>query len=135
LNYLQSEFHEEILIDHESLLGRHSREPWYATQTTPYDRWINFEHYTGLAATPRAVAELGIGRDLVSGEPEAYGGVTSGCEAYAGGISGSIAFGAQCERGITFALLFNGHQEGGDYGDLVDIIRDYALSLDDSDYE
>jgi len=135
LSYLHGAIHPEIFIDHESLLGRHSREPWYATQVPPYDRWINFEHYTGLAASPRAVAELGISRNYVTGIAQPYGGVTSGCEGFNGGMSGSIAYGRQCERGITFGLLFNSHQQSGSYDDLPEIIQNYALSLPDSAYQ
>ncbi|KAJ9467764.1 hypothetical protein DIPPA_15613 [Diplonema papillatum] len=47
---------------------------------------------------------------------------------------GSIAFGAQCERGISFAVVFNGEPRGGSFNDVVDILRDYALSLTDAQY-
>jgi hypothetical protein len=50
-------------------------------------------------------------------------------------MSGSIAYGRQCERGVTFGLLFNSHQEHGSYDDLPEIIQNYALSLPDSAYQ
>jgi hypothetical protein len=134
-SYLQNNVQSDVFVAHEALLARNSREPWYSTETVPYDRWINFENYTGLAASPRSLAELGINYHLITGAAIPYGGTTNGCEVRPGGVNGTTAFGAQCERGITFAVLINGHQQNGNYDDLVPLLRDFALSLSDADYQ
>ncbi|KAJ9449096.1 hypothetical protein DIPPA_00488 [Diplonema papillatum] len=134
--YLHSDIQGDVFIDHESLLDRHSTEPAYDIAPSPYSRWMNLEHYLGLAATPRSVAQLGQNFHLIDGYAVVAGGVATGdrCVVRNGGMLGSIAFGAQCERGISFAIVFNGAPRRGEYGDVVQILRDYALSLTDAQY-
>ncbi|KAJ9467763.1 hypothetical protein DIPPA_15609 [Diplonema papillatum] len=134
--YLHSDVQDGVFIDHESLLGRHSTEPAYDIASAPYSRWMNLEHYLGLAATPRSVAQLGQNFHLIDGYAVVAGGVATGdsCVVRAGNVLGSVAFGAQCERGISFAVVFNGEPRGGRFDDVVDILRDYALSLTDAQY-
>lgn len=135
LDYLNHQVQADVFIDHEALLGRHSSEPWYETNQPPYDRWINLEHYTGLAATPRSLAELATKYHLQTGAAAPNGGVTQGCIERNGGMSGSTAWAGQCERNITYAFIINGLQQSGSYDDLRFVLRDYAASLADADYQ
>ncbi len=135
-DYLQQAVQTDVFIDHEALLGRHSSEPWYETNGTPYDRWINLEHYTGLAATPRSLAELATKYHLQTGAMAPNGGVTQGdCVERNGGMAGSTAWAGQCPGNFTYAFIVNGGQEQGSYEDLRFILREYDASLSPADYQ
>lgn len=135
-DYMWDSVQSDVFIDHEALLGRHSSEPWYETNEAPYNRWINFEHYTGLAATPRALAELATKYELQTGAIAPNGGVTTGnCVERNGGMSGTTAWAGQCPGNFTYAFIVNGGQENGSYEDLRYILRDYGASLSESDYQ
>ena len=135
LAYLNENVQSDVFIDYEALLGRHATEPWYETNQTPYDRWINFENYTGLSATASSLAELATKYQLQTGEKASNGGVTSGCIERNGGMSGSTAWAGQCEGNITYAFIINGTQQGGSYDDLRTVLKDYAFSLSEADYD
>jgi CubicO group peptidase (beta-lactamase class C family) len=48
----------DVFLDTEILANRSPREPWYATQEVPYDRWIYLEDFTGLASTAESYARF-----------------------------------------------------------------------------
>ena len=127
----------DVFIAHERLAGRSAREPWYATLEAPYDRWVQLEDYTGLAASAEMQVRAMRRYSLKTGSPMNFplsgvcdwnwGNSSNQCFQFGGGYAGTTSF--QIQDGVNQVNIAVNFNLGGAYNSLAFELRRMAQSL------